>query len=53
VLVDPGFALGNAIGIGGTPMAVLVDAKARIASAPATGREAVLALATAALLPLT
>jgi thiol-disulfide isomerase/thioredoxin len=45
VLLDPDFALGRALGIGGTPVALLVDAEARVASAPAVGPEAVLALA--------
>jgi thiol-disulfide isomerase/thioredoxin len=44
VLLDPDFSLGRAFGIGGTPMAVLVDAEARIASSVAAGSEAVLAL---------
>jgi thiol-disulfide isomerase/thioredoxin len=47
VLLDPDFSLGRAFGIGGTPMAVLVDADARIASSVASGSEAVLALAGA------
>jgi thiol-disulfide isomerase/thioredoxin len=45
VLLDPQFALGRDLGIGGTPVAVLVDAESRVVSAPAAGREAVLALA--------
>jgi thiol-disulfide isomerase/thioredoxin/uncharacterized membrane protein YphA (DoxX/SURF4 family) len=45
VLLDPDFALGAALGIDGTPMAVLVDAESRVASALAAGPEAVLALA--------
>ena len=45
VLLDPDFALGRALGIDGTPMAVLVDAESRVASALAAGPEAVLALA--------
>jgi thiol-disulfide isomerase/thioredoxin len=45
VLLDPDFSLGRAFGIGGTPMAVLVDAEARVASTVATGSKAVLALA--------
>jgi thiol-disulfide isomerase/thioredoxin len=44
VLLDPDFAYGRGVGIGGTPMAVLVDAESRIASAPAAGPDAVLAL---------
>ncbi len=47
VLLDPDFSLGRAFGVGGTPMAVLVDAQARVASAVAAGSEAVLALADA------
>ena len=46
VFLDPDFALGRAVGIGGTPAALLVDAESRVASAPAAGRHAVLALAT-------
>lgn len=45
VLLDPDFSLGRAFGIGGTPMAVLVDAEARVASSVAAGPQAVLALA--------
>jgi len=45
VLLDPDFSLGRAFGIGGTPTAVLVDAKARVASPVAVGSKAVLALA--------
>lgn len=45
VLLDPDFSLGRAFGIGGTPMAVLVDAEARVASSVAAGSKAVLALA--------
>jgi thiol-disulfide isomerase/thioredoxin len=45
VLLDPEFAVGRALGIGGTPVAVLVDAEHHIVSSPATGPEAVLALA--------
>jgi thiol-disulfide isomerase/thioredoxin len=44
VMLDPDFAYGRGVGIGGTPMAVLVDAESRIASAPAAGPDAVLAL---------
>lgn len=44
VRLDPDFAYGRGVGIGGTPMAVLVDAESRIASAPAAGPDAVLAL---------
>jgi len=45
VLLDEQFAAGEALGITGTPMAVLLDADARIASDVATGAAAVLALA--------
>jgi hypothetical protein len=45
VLLDTHFAAGEALGITGTPMAVLLDADARIASDVATGAGAVLALA--------
>jgi thiol-disulfide isomerase/thioredoxin len=44
VFLDPHFALARAVGVGGTPAAVLIDAESRIASAPAAGRDAVLAL---------
>jgi hypothetical protein len=44
VFLDPDFALARAVGVGGTPAAVLIDAESRIASAPAAGRDAVLAL---------
>jgi hypothetical protein len=47
VLLDPDFSLGRAFGLGGTPMAVLADADARVASSIAAGSEAVLALAGA------
>ncbi|MGZ4383993.1 MAG: TlpA family protein disulfide reductase [Gaiellaceae bacterium] len=44
VLLDQGFAAGEAFGAGGTPMAVLLGADGRIASALAGGAEAVMAL---------
>ena len=45
VLLDEEYAAGGAFGANGTPMAVLVDAKGRIASDVAAGAEAVLTLA--------
>jgi peroxiredoxin len=45
VLLDQNFTAGRAFGANGTPMAVLVDAKGRIASEVAAGGPAVLALA--------
>jgi hypothetical protein len=45
VLLEPSFNLGYRFGIGGTPSAVLVDAYGKVASAPALGATAVLALA--------
>ena len=45
VVLDQGFAVGNAFGADGTPMAVLVDAEGRIASGVAAGVPEVLALA--------
>jgi peroxiredoxin len=45
VLLDHGFAVGNAFGADGTPMAVLVDGEGRIASELVAGAPAVLALA--------
>lgn len=45
VLLDDGFAAGEAFRANGTPMAVLVDAEGRIASPVVAGAEAVLALA--------
>jgi thiol-disulfide isomerase/thioredoxin/uncharacterized membrane protein YphA (DoxX/SURF4 family) len=45
VLLDEQFAAGEALGITGTPMAVLLDADGRIAADVATGAAAVLALA--------
>lgn len=46
ILLDDGFATGQAFGAGGTPTAVLVDATGRIGAAPAVGGQAVLALLT-------
>ncbi len=45
VALDPDFSAGAAFGAGGTPMAILVDGKGRIASRLAAGAEAVFALA--------
>ncbi|MDQ3514290.1 MAG: TlpA family protein disulfide reductase, partial [Chloroflexota bacterium] len=45
VVLDQGFATGNAFGVSGTPSAVLIDAEGRIAFDPAVGAPAVLALA--------
>ena len=45
VVLDEGFRVGSAFGANGTPMAVLVDARGRIASEVAAGAPAVLALA--------
>jgi peroxiredoxin/uncharacterized membrane protein YphA (DoxX/SURF4 family) len=45
VVLDEAFVTGRAFGVSGTPSAVLVDAEGRIASAPAVGAPAVLALA--------
>jgi peroxiredoxin/uncharacterized membrane protein YphA (DoxX/SURF4 family) len=45
VLLDQGFAAGQAFGTNGTPTAVLLDAEGRIASPIAAGAPAVLALA--------
>ncbi len=47
VVLDQGFAVGSAFGASGTPSAVLVDAKGKIASELAVGAPAVLALAGA------
>jgi thiol-disulfide isomerase/thioredoxin len=47
VLLDEDFQAGTAFGAGGTPVGILVDAAGRIASPPAAGAEAVLALAGA------
>jgi peroxiredoxin len=46
VLLDDGFAAGSALGVHGTPMAVLLDAEGRIASSVAAGAEAVLSIAS-------
>ena len=45
VVLDEGFATGRTFGVSGTPSAILVDAEGRIASDPAVGAPAVLALA--------
>jgi peroxiredoxin len=45
VVLDHGFSVGRAFGVGGTPAAVLVDASGKIASAEVIGAPAVLALA--------
>lgn len=45
VVLDQGFVTGRAFGVSGTPSAVLVDAEGRIATEPAVGAPAVLALA--------
>jgi peroxiredoxin/uncharacterized membrane protein YphA (DoxX/SURF4 family) len=45
VLLDQGFAVGTAFGATGTPMAVLVDARGRIASPLAAGADQVMPLA--------
>ncbi|HEX6724336.1 MAG TPA: redoxin family protein [Gaiella sp.] len=45
VLLDPDYEAGTAFGAGGTPMAVLVDADGRVASAVVAGADAVLELA--------
>ena len=45
VVLDPEFTVGAAFGIGGTPMAILIDGDGQIASAPAAGAEAVFTLA--------
>ncbi len=46
VVLDQGFRAGQAFGVTGTPMAVLLDAQGRIASELAAGAPAILALAT-------
>jgi hypothetical protein len=46
-LLDEGFPAGSSFGANGTPMAVLLDAKGRIASEVVAGADAVLALARA------
>lgn len=45
VVLDQGFSVGRAFGVGGTPSAVLVDAEGMIASAVAVGAPAVFELA--------
>jgi peroxiredoxin len=45
VLLDQGFAAGHALGVSGTPSAVLVDAEGKVASGIAVGAPAVLELA--------
>ena len=45
ILLDDTFATGSAFGVTGTPSAVLVDRGGKIASAPAIGAPAVMALA--------
>jgi len=45
ILLDDEFAAGNAFGAAGTPSAVLVDKRGRVASSVAVGADAVLALA--------
>jgi thiol-disulfide isomerase/thioredoxin len=45
VLLDDGFSAGRAFGANGTPMAVLIDGRGKIASEVAAGAQAVLALA--------
>jgi peroxiredoxin/uncharacterized membrane protein YphA (DoxX/SURF4 family) len=44
VVLDEGFTVGNSFGANGTPMAVLVDEKGRIASEVAAGAPAVMSL---------
>jgi methylamine dehydrogenase accessory protein MauD len=44
LVLDQGFATGRAFGVGGTPMAILVNADGKIASPLAAGAQAVLAL---------
>jgi peroxiredoxin/uncharacterized membrane protein YphA (DoxX/SURF4 family) len=44
ILLDDSFAAGKAFGASGTPSAVLIDERGRVASAVAVGAEAVLAL---------
>ena len=45
VVLDPDYAVGNAFGAGGTPMAVLIDRDGRVASRLVGGGDAVLELA--------
>jgi peroxiredoxin len=51
ILLDDGFAAGNAFGAMGTPSAVRIDSDRRVASALAVGADAVLALAGAEPVP--
>ena len=51
IALDQAFAAGTAFGTTGTPSAVLVDRRGRVASELAIGAPAVLALATAATEP--
>ncbi len=44
VLLQEGFEAGTAFGVGGTPSAVLIDKAGKVASAPAVGGPAVMAL---------
>jgi hypothetical protein len=45
VLLDQSFAAGRALGVSGTPSAVLVNAEGKVASSIAVGAPAVLELA--------
>jgi hypothetical protein len=45
ILLDPSFGVAPTFGVNGTPMAVLIDADVRIASASAAGAQAVCDLA--------
>ena len=47
ILLEPAFSTGYAFGAGGTPSAILIDAKGKIASEVAVGASGVLALAGA------
>ena len=47
ILLDDAFAIGQSLGVRGTPSAVRVDAQGRVASDVAVGADAVLALARA------
>ena len=51
-VLDPEFRAGNAFGAGGTPMAVRLDADARVASQVVAGSDAVLKLARGLLEPV-
>ena len=46
ILLDEGFTTGHAFGAGGTPSAILIDSKGKIASEVAVGAPGVLALAS-------